>query len=343
MTISVWPVNAVSGAPLYAGRMLRQTQMAPLAVLGNTARPLGGLSGVRSGTPTTTVTATSTTWTCKPHAGILDAESAAEAGPYGYAVDANVTGVVTAANASNPRVDLIYARLSDPAESDGSSVPQVEILYLAGTAASNPSAPATPARGSALAWINVPVSGGGSPTVTWVAPGVTPGEVQFQTKAFLDLWTTAAPGQHASVINDSTDGNNRDYVRAGSVWSIDGSAIDVATPNQLLTTSKATLSGLSLTATLPAAPVLVEATIQFENSGSGDDRTVAAEIHDGATVIGLTRNFVIPFVTGSTAQTCVLIVPYTPSAGSHTYTVQANASINSAVNVRECKIEVTIL
>lgn len=219
MTITVWPANAVSGAPAYSGRMLRQSLVAPLAVLGSTARPLGGLSGVRSGTPTTTVTATSTTWTCNPHAGILDVESAAEAGPYGYAVDANVTGAVTAANASNPRVDLLYARLSDPAESDGSSMPQVEILYLAGTAAASPSAPATPARGSALAWINVPVAGGGSPTVTWVAPGVTPGEVQFQSKALLDLWTTAAPNQHVSVINDSTSGKNVEYVRVGSVWS----------------------------------------------------------------------------------------------------------------------------
>jgi hypothetical protein len=198
--------------------MLRQTQMAPLAVLGNTARPLGGLSGVRTGTPTTTVTATGTTWTCKPHAGILDVESAAEAGPYGYAVDANVTGAVTAANASNPRVDLLYARLSDPAESDGSTTPQVEILYLAGTAGSG-AAPATPARGSALAWINVPISGGGSPTVTWVAPGVTPGEVQFQTKALLDLWTTAAPGQRVTVINDSTVGKNLEYTQTGGVWS----------------------------------------------------------------------------------------------------------------------------
>lgn len=219
MSINVWPVDAVSGAPEYSGRELRQSSLAPFAVLGDVARPLGGLSGVRSGTPISTVTATSTTWTCKPHAGILDLESAAEAGPYGYAVDANVTGSVTAANASNPRKDLIYAKLSDPAESDGSTAPKVEILYLAGTAAASPSAPATPARSLALAQISVPKTGGGSPSVTWVAPGVTPGEVQFQTKALLDLWTTAAPNQHATVINDSTTANNTEYYRNGSAWS----------------------------------------------------------------------------------------------------------------------------
>ena len=63
----------------------------------------------------------------------------------------------------------MYVKLSDPAETDGSSVPQVEVLYLAGTAASTPAAPATPARSLVLAQITVPASGGGSPTVAFVA------------------------------------------------------------------------------------------------------------------------------------------------------------------------------
>ena len=59
-------------------------------------------------------------------------------------------------------------QVDDPSESDGSSVPAVTRKYLAGTVAST--APATPARSMVVAHINVPISGGGSPTVTWKAP-----------------------------------------------------------------------------------------------------------------------------------------------------------------------------
>ena len=169
MTNTVWPVNAVTGAPSYSGKMLRQTMAAAYAGA-TAARPLGAMSGVRPGTPTTTVTATSVLWTVNPHAGILDLQTSAAAGPYAYAIDTAVTGAVTAANATNPRKDIVYVKLDDPAEADGSTVPAVTPLYLAGTAAPVPVAPATPARSMILAIINVPVSGGGSPTVTWSAP-----------------------------------------------------------------------------------------------------------------------------------------------------------------------------
>lgn len=162
-------VDAVSGAPSYTGRALRQLDA--VAMAGATAaRPLGGVSGVRPGTSASTVAATSTTWTCGPFAGQIDAETAAEAGPYRFAFDAAATGAITAANASNPRIDIIYVEIDDPAESDGSTVPAATRKYLAGTAAASPTAPATPAQSMVIAQINVPKSGGSAPTVTWVAP-----------------------------------------------------------------------------------------------------------------------------------------------------------------------------
>lgn len=182
-----WPLDAVSGSPLNTGRRLRQTQMAPLLGGATAVRPLGARSGVRPGTSTSTVTATSTLWTAGAHAGVLDVQAAAEAGPYGYAVDAAVTGGVTAANASNPRVDIVYVQLSDPSESDGTTTPGVNVLYLAGTAAATPVAPARPARSLVLAQINVPRSGGGNPTVTWVAAytAAAGGAVDYPTKTAL--------------------------------------------------------------------------------------------------------------------------------------------------------------
>jgi len=109
-------------------------------------------------------------WTVNPCAGILDLETAAEAGPYAFAINTAQTGAMTAAHATLARIDIVWLRLDDPTESDGSSVPAVVAGYTAGTAATTPAAPAAPARCMILATVPVPASGGGSPTVIWVAP-----------------------------------------------------------------------------------------------------------------------------------------------------------------------------
>lgn len=170
MTISAWPLDAVNGAPTYSGRVLRQTTNAPVFAGASASRPLGAFSGVRPGTSSGTVTATATTWTVRPVAGVIDGEAAAEAGPYTFASDANVTGPIKAANSSNPRTDISYVQISDPAEADGSSAPAVTIGYLEGTPGPLAPVPATPARSFRLARINVPKAGGGDPSVTWDAP-----------------------------------------------------------------------------------------------------------------------------------------------------------------------------
>lgn len=213
MVDSVGFVNAVSGAPAYNGRMLRQLNAVGFAGA-TAARPLGARSGVRPGTSPTTVSATSTTWTCQPFAGLLDGQVAGEAGPYPFSFDAVATGAVTAANASNPRIDIIYVDVDDPSE-DASSVPAATRKYLAGTAAATPVAPSAPAGCMTVAQINVPKSGGGSPTVTWVAPycAAAGGVVDFNTKAELDLWTDAPPNQRARVLATLVE-----YVRSGGVW-----------------------------------------------------------------------------------------------------------------------------
>lgn len=170
MVTRVFAADAIGGAPVYSGRALRQLQ-SPFTAGATPSRPLGARSGVRPGTATTTVTATATTWSVGAHAGILDVQTAAEAGPYAFAVDAAVTGAMTAANATNPRTDIIYDQLNDNAEdSTGSVAASVTPKYLAGAAQADAPVPATPARSIVLARINVPRSGAGNPSVTWVAP-----------------------------------------------------------------------------------------------------------------------------------------------------------------------------
>jgi hypothetical protein len=176
LTISVWPVDAVNGAPQYSGRKLRQTTNAPFLSGASSSRPLGARSGVRPGTPSSTVTATSTTVTVGAFAGVIDGEAAGEAGPYTFSSDSAVTftsstsDVFPAANASNPRLDIVYVQVSDPAEGDGSTVPGVAVRYLAGSPAGSPTAPATPARSFVVAQVNVPKAGGGTPTVSFTSP-----------------------------------------------------------------------------------------------------------------------------------------------------------------------------
>lgn len=168
MTITVQPVDAVSGSPTITGRVMRHMTSATLPAVDGSV--FGARGGVRRGTPTDTVTADPTDWFVEPHVGVVDPDWATLAGPYVYAITAQETGSMNAADATNPRWDIISVRIDDPAESDGSSVPVAEVVYTAGTAAASPAVPATPGRSLKLAEIYVAASGGGSPVVSWTAP-----------------------------------------------------------------------------------------------------------------------------------------------------------------------------
>lgn len=227
MTIAVWPVDAVAGSPKYAGRQLRQTTVSPLVSGATAARPLGAFSGVRPGTSPATVAATATTWSCAAVAGIIDAQVAAEAGPYEFANDAVVSGPITAANQSNPRKDAVYFQLSDPAENGGNTAPGGTVGYLAGDPSATPLAPgepgaskALPPRSMVLAYINVPKAGGGNPTVTWAAPTLTAagGTLPFGAYAALQSTVGGYPGQLATVVGDVTQSRNGVYSWTGSTW-----------------------------------------------------------------------------------------------------------------------------
>lgn len=168
----IYPANSVGGVPSYTGDGLRAVDSIFIGG-GSSSRPFGGTSGVGPRTPVTTVTATSTTWTVGAHAGYIDAESSPEAGGYRYAVTSSgglPTGNMNAADPTYSRIDLISMQVSDPAESDGSTLPGVSPVYTPGAPAATPVAPPPPPRSLLLAQITVPKAGAGSPSVVWVAP-----------------------------------------------------------------------------------------------------------------------------------------------------------------------------
>lgn len=132
---------------------------------GGANRPLGGRSGFRVDTASNILTATSTTWTLAPCSAMIDPGASTHQGMYGWATDANVTGSVTAADATYARKDIVYIQVNDSSAGDGSGATTAPVLYLAGTPSASPVAPSLPARSFLVGTITVPQSGGGSPTV----------------------------------------------------------------------------------------------------------------------------------------------------------------------------------
>lgn len=132
---------------------------------GGYGRPLGGRSGFRVDTPSDVFTATSTTWTLKPCTAMIDPGASTHQGMYGWATDADVTGAVTASDATYARKDIAYIQINDSSAGDGSGALSAPVLYAAGVPGADPQPPALPPRSFLVATITVPQTGGGSPSV----------------------------------------------------------------------------------------------------------------------------------------------------------------------------------
>lgn len=145
----------------------RQDRQAHAALWAPGAAGLQVTTGVRPG-PGLDVTVASTTITVTAGAAVVQSAASALAGGYYAWLDASATLTLTAADASNPRSDLVYLRVRDTDE-DGSGVRDCAPVYVAGTPAASPVTPTIPAgtSGVVLASITVPKTGSGSPTVSY--------------------------------------------------------------------------------------------------------------------------------------------------------------------------------
>jgi hypothetical protein len=221
VTIVAYPLDAVSGAPSYTGEMVRQA----LSVLFGAApsgRPLGAVTGVRGGSvPGSVFSVDTANWYIGPHSGVLDLETSATAGPLPYAVKTTETGALTAANATNDRIDIVYLQQNDPAEGDGSSTPAVVSGYRVGTAAPTPVAPAAPnSRCMIIGQVYVPKSGTGSPTSTFVAPTTS---ASGQIPAYSYGSTTTAQGFASGglgIVNTWTLTQTKNLTYSNGMWTV---------------------------------------------------------------------------------------------------------------------------
>jgi hypothetical protein len=260
VSIVAFPLDPAAGSPSYSGENVRQALSALLG-LPPSGRPLGANSGVRPGSSGTLVSATSTTWTVAIHSGILDLETPTGAGGYFYALNTAQTGSMTAANATNPRIDLISLQVNDPAEGDGSSTPGVTVVYTTGTAAPSPAVPATPARNYALAQINVPTSGGGSPTVT---------QVYSAWNAASLAYVNGSNSAGTSIANNTATTMPVPTVSSQRNMTFSAGVATITVAGRYLVTGTATFSAIASPAGIRSANILINGSQASEAAGRGD-------------------------------------------------------------------------
>ncbi|SCL15042.1 hypothetical protein [Micromonospora inyonensis] len=161
MADPLW-INASAGLPAYSANELRQAMALVLAYGG---RAMGARGGVRPGGTQLQVSLAGSTITVQPGVACVDPALTSPQGPYWVALPvAETPGPLAAADATNPRKDIVILRVYDNDE-DSSGLRLARSEYLVGVAAASPTEPAVPAGAIRLATIDVPASPG-APAVT---------------------------------------------------------------------------------------------------------------------------------------------------------------------------------
>jgi len=138
--------------------------------------------------------------------------------------------------------------------------------------------PPTPARCLVIAQVNVPASGGGSPSVTWVAPyAVSAGAPAITWTTSGDIYVTATGGTcHGPITVPAVSYATRVYVEVEGVAGNNGSsASDVAV----------SLTG-SITPTQRVSHPVTAASLKWATVGCSGYMDVPANTSATVTVVG---------------------------------------------------------
>lgn len=166
-------INASGGSPSYSAAQWREAA----AIIGMyDGRAMGARQGVRPGAGNI-VTLAGSTITVNPFVGIIDPGLSTPQGPYWVAIiSAETPGPLTAADATNPRKDIVIGRVYDHDE-DASGQRLMRSEYIAGIAAPAPNEPAVPPGAIRLATIDVPASPGAAVVTNNYRFEVAPGGI----------------------------------------------------------------------------------------------------------------------------------------------------------------------
>lgn len=201
--------------------------------------------GVTSPIGTNIITGTAT---MNVSVNLFAAVAVRDAGVVKLANDGPVNVLIGAAPVSNQRTDIIYAKQDDSSSTvstpDGDDNPILGVVV--GTAGPSGGTPGiVPVGGVEIGRIILTagntstnaaqiVQVGGANTGGYTAS--SGGHVPFRTLAALQLWTNAAPYQHASVIADTTSSNNGDYFLNGSTWTQLEPGLNMIVPTSIAST-----------------------------------------------------------------------------------------------------------
>lgn len=172
--------------------------------------------GVLGGAATTLVTALATMHVAVAAAEFATSKSKAD-GVAIFTNDGTVNVAITAAPASNSRIDVIWVKHNDDTTGDANALPVFGVT--AGVAAASPTKPAIPTGALELATLRVyagttAANGGANTLVNTFAMTVARGGlVPFRDLAEIALWTNAIVGQQVVALDTGVI-----YVRSSTAW-----------------------------------------------------------------------------------------------------------------------------
>lgn len=261
----------------------------------------------------------------------IDGTESATQGTYTFYNDGTVNLAIAAASPTNPRKDLIIARIRDAQYSGASNTGAVEVVT--GTAAASPVEPTVPANSIVLALVDVAAN----------ATSITNANITDRRRRASALGgvvvctsnTRPTSGLYVGLAIFETDSKRLLYYN-GTDWSpfTAGGELGYAgnSSNQTGITTEVDVIGLSVTVTVAAGRrIKVHAELGVGSTIATD--TIRLTLKEGGTTLQIRD--VVPNVTSGTTGNIALpaTARLTPSAGSHTYkaTIQRLAGSGTIV------------
>ncbi|MEW9874042.1 hypothetical protein [Arthrobacter sp. HS15c] len=256
------------------------------------------------------------------------------------------TNVATgAAPGTNSRWDLIYVKQNDQAKGDADNDAVIGVQQ--GTAGASPTKPtgSLPAGAYVIAeariFAGTTGTSGGSNTITQVWRHTAARGAAFTIRNSTERAEITSPAQGQEI--DRRDTGRREKWN-GTRWALAAATElghSLAGSSGAIAQTPSWTDLHTVTGTTQGGEVAISYAIALANGNSGAHRDAAVRITcDGGEIDGWT--FTIPYIAGIQVPfNPSLLVEHTPTAGSHTWKIQGNASAAGAVVVLKGSVAVT--
>ena len=158
----------------------------------------------------------------------------------------------------------------------------------------------------------------------------------YRTGARIRLATTGMEFEYLALYNSVSNPMGANpagwYPPDGTV--IASSFVDNSAAPVVITSTATAVAGLSAIGVAPGTPVVIEVNGNWMNAGSGSQQFVVLRPYEDATARGgAAQTFSLPFPTSAGHMwSQAMRIPYTPTAGLHTWTLRDNALALSSVS-----------